>query len=309
MKKEEIIKRVKKVHGDKYILSAITDTKTEDKITIICPTHGEFTPRLKHLLNGHGCPKCSKKARKTFEEFEKEANVVHGNKYIYNDKTYINSHTKLGITCPKHGVFYQTPTNHLNGNGCPECKKDKLAEIFSSNTEEFIEKAKKIHGDKYIYTKTIYKNNHSLTTFICPIHGEFQQTPQAHLSGRGCSICKESHLERELRLFLIENNIEFEKSKHFDWLGRQEIDFYLPQYNIGIECQGKHHIGLGGWSDNFDFKHLYECDKKKNILCNENDLKLFYLIEKNYYQAALQFETYNEHNTFIDKSELLKQII
>lgn len=248
----------------------------------------------------------------TYDEFLKLAKNRHNNKFIYNEETercFNGSHSIIPIICQKHGVFEIEARRHLKYD-CKECSYENRMEKFRSNTEEFIEKARKVHGDDCDYSLVDYKGASEYVDIICKKCGNiFQQTPNQHLSGRGCPICKESHLERELRLFLIENNIEFEKSKHFDWLGRQEIDFYLPQYNIGIECQGKHHIGLGGWSDNFDFKHLYECDKKKNILCNENDLKLFYLIEKNYYQAALQFETYNEHNTFTDKSELLKQII
>jgi hypothetical protein len=50
---------------------------------------------------------------------------VHENKYNYNSCNYINSKTKIIITCPKHGEFIQTPSSHLSGKGCPFCKESK----------------------------------------------------------------------------------------------------------------------------------------------------------------------------------------
>ena len=58
-----------------------------------------------------------------------------------------------------------------------------------SNTEEFIKKAKKVHGNKYDYSKVNYINNHTNVTIICPEHGEFEQTPKGHLRGQGCPKC------------------------------------------------------------------------------------------------------------------------
>ena len=57
-------------------------------------------------------------------------------------------------------------------------------------TESFIEKAKKVHGDKYDYSKVEYKNCKTKVCIICPKHGEFWQEARQHLSGRGCPECK-----------------------------------------------------------------------------------------------------------------------
>ena len=56
-------------------------------------------------------------------------------------------------------------------------------------TDKFIKKAKTIHGNKYDYSKVKYVNNHTKVCIICPIHGEFWQTPMKHLIGRGCPKC------------------------------------------------------------------------------------------------------------------------
>lgn len=55
--------------------------------------------------------------------------------------------------------------------------------------DEFIKKAKEIHGDKYDYSKVNYINNHTSIIIICPEHGEFSQIPSSHLLGYGCKKC------------------------------------------------------------------------------------------------------------------------
>lgn len=117
-------------------------------------------------------------------------------------------------------------------------------------TEEFLKKAKEIHGNKYDYSKVEYTGNKFKVCIICPEHGEFWQKPNDHLSGRGCPKCKSSHLERETRILLEKNQIKYEEQKTFEWLKlkkQQYLDFYLPQYSIAIECQGEQHFQKSGW--------------------------------------------------------------
>lgn len=61
--------------------------------------------------------------------------------------------------------------------------------INKMKTEEFIEKSKNIHGNKYDYSKVEYKRNDEKVCIICPKHGEFWQTPNSHLNGYGCHKC------------------------------------------------------------------------------------------------------------------------
>ena len=118
------------------------------------------------------------------EEWIQKAKKVHGDKYDYSKVKYYNAHTKVCIICPIHGEFWQTPASHLMGNACPKCGgKTKL------NTDKFIHRAKEIHGDKYDYSKVEYINATTKVCIICPIHGEFWQTPAKHLSGKGCKKC------------------------------------------------------------------------------------------------------------------------
>ena len=64
-------------------------------------------------------------------------------------------------------------------------------------TEQFIKEAIRLHGNKYDYSKVVYKNSYSKVIIICPIHGEFLQTPNEHLHGHGCPICAKSVQKKE----------------------------------------------------------------------------------------------------------------
>lgn len=119
----------------------------------------------------------------TTEEFVAKSNIVHSNFYSYPD-TYKNSIEKIKILCPIHGIFEQEPRHHLKGHRCSKCAGNK--QLIS---QDFIEKAVKIHKNFYIYSKVIYKNTHSKVKIICPLHGEFEQSPNRHLYGQGCSQC------------------------------------------------------------------------------------------------------------------------
>ena len=144
-------------------------------------------------------------------------------------------------------------------------------------TEEFIERAKKIHDNRYDYSKVKYSNPNKKICIICPEHGDFWQKPYDHLGGHGCSMCKQSHLESEIENFLLYKKINFEAQKRFKWLGRQSLDFYLPDYNVAIECQGEQHFEPVNYFGGADaYKHILECDKKKKLLCEKNGIALMY---------------------------------
>ena len=127
----------------------------------------------------------------TRNEFISKSKEIHQDKnnkpiYEYNKVEYIGSKNKVIIICKKneHGEFLQSPNHHLKGNGCPKC-----GGRLKSNKEEFENKSKLIHENKYDYSKTIYVNSKSKITIICPKHGEFLQSPTLHIRGVGCPRC------------------------------------------------------------------------------------------------------------------------
>lgn len=142
------------------------------------------------------------------QEFKEKGKRLHNNKYDYSNVVYVNSRTKVKIICPKHGVFEQLPSSHLQGNGCPECAREwtdehKENQAKSSRksrgmtTEEWIERARQVHGDKYDYSQTVYVNQRTNVKIICPIHGLFEQKADSHIRGCGCRFCgleSENHI-------------------------------------------------------------------------------------------------------------------
>jgi hypothetical protein len=121
----------------------------------------------------------------TTEEFIKRSQEKHGDKYDYSKSIYVNKNTPVCIICPKHGEFWQKPCVHWIGCGCQKCADSGV----QLTTEEFIEKAKKVHGDKYDYSKTIYTIAHNKVIITCPKHGDFEQEASSHLCGKGCPLC------------------------------------------------------------------------------------------------------------------------
>ena len=303
---EIFIERVKQVHGNKYDYSKVVYKNNKAKICVICPKHGEFLIGAAHFLNGVGCKKCSsEKKRKMYtkplETFIEESRQVHNNKYDYSKVDYINGDTKVKIICPIHGEFFQTPHNHIRGNGCPQCKRAFLNKVKTKGTAKFIEQAKEIHGDKYDYSKVEYTNKDKKVCIICPVHGEFLQSPKVHLQGHGCPTCKSSKLEMKIEALLSENSIKFIAQcgkTNLEWLQRQRLDFYLPDYKIGIECQGGQHFKpVKRFGGDDTFKSIIIRDKRKKQLCNEHNVRLLYFSDKQY-----------EDNIITDENKLLEEI-
>jgi hypothetical protein len=297
VKREEIISKLKEINGDKYQYDLVNDSKLSDNVSIICPIHGIFSSRLSRLLKGSQCKHCVGKGKLTTEEFIEKAKLIHSNKYDYSKFEYVNAKIKGIIVCPIHGEFEMTPTNHINGCGCHYCYNEKRGNTQRSCTNSFIKKANIVHNNKYNYDKIKYINQNNKVVITCPIHGDFNQTPNNHLSGRGCPSCKQSHLEREVEQYLVDNNVQFEKQKRFKWLGKQSFDFYLPKYNIAIECQGRQHFeSVNKFGGNDYFKKIKELDNKKKILAKEHNIKLIY------------YSNIQKENVLTSKYKLLKEI-
>lgn len=190
MNKEQFIERAKQVHGDKYDYSKVEYINNKTNICIVCPVHGEFWQTPKNHLKGCHCPKCAGHYTMTTSEFIEKSIQIHGNKYDYNNVVYKNYKYKVNIICPEHGEFCQLPGNHLKGEGCIKCRNVEMAKNRADTIDQFIEKAKLVHGDKYDYSKVNYINNSTKICIICPEHGEFWQTPANHINlKQGCPKC------------------------------------------------------------------------------------------------------------------------
>ena len=282
---DSFLAQSKNLYGDKYDYSKVQYIDRSTEVCIVCPDHGEFWQKPSYHLrerSEHGCPLCniesrSMAARKTVEQFIAEAKEVHGNKYDYSKVEYSTSDAKVCIICPDHGEFWQTPNAHLAGHGCRQCSGN-----IRLTTEEFIAKARKVHGDKYDYSKVEYISTHIEVCIICPDHGEFWQKPSKHLSrGDGCPSCSLIS-EPIFRKVLQEiTSLKFPKKKP-EWLRNPntnsllELDCYNQKTKIAFELQGIHHYGpVEHWGGEEGFQKTLERDQIKKIICEEKGIHLF----------------------------------
>ena len=192
---DRFIAKSNEIFDCKYDYSRVIFKNVTDKVEIICKHHGEFFKSPINHLNGQGCPKCGRinganKLKLGVNNFISKANSVHKNKYNYDKSIYENSNLKIKIECVEHGYFMQTPSNHLKGQGCPKCGRIKGDKNRLLGLNRFIEKAKEIHDNKYIYDNTVYEKSHLKLEILCLQHGPFKQSPYKHLRGKGCPRCE-----------------------------------------------------------------------------------------------------------------------
>ena len=318
---EEFKNEVRSLYGSQFDFDEETVyLGNKYKVSVICKKHGKIMIQPDNFLHKHsGCPYCNKekridskhifnvsdgvckpRLRTTPHERIERAKTLYNGFYGYFCSDFSRSNAKAVIICPIHGEFAMSYDSHVNQkHECPKCKGNvKLTQ------EEFAKRLNDVWGDEYDVSKAIYKNMHENVTLICQEHGEFQRTPIELLYfKRGCPLCNVQHvsLENEIEILLQENEIIFETQKKFDWLGLLSLDFYLPQYNVAIECQGKQHFGFGGWSTSYDFEKQRERDERKYKLCKDNGIKMLY------FSNIKPKESYFDE-VFTDKGALLNSI-
>ena len=281
LSKEYITKKLEKYTNITKILSVEKNEKSP-LITYECSNDGIQTCSLNYLLE-YGCKTCkyNNKSKQIIDRFIEKARKIHGNKYDYSKVTSVKGKEKVCIICPEHGEFWQTKENHLKGEKCKECAKNDRNCKNTKTKDEFITSAKKIWGNKFDYSKVEYVDAKTKVCIVCPIHGEFWQTPSNHLSGYDCYECSKSQNSKEVRLRdTLKNDFQNEKidyQAHLPWLGRQTFDIYFPKYNIAIEYQGIQHFQpVEQFGGEETFKYMRERDIEKNKKSVENNCKILY---------------------------------
>jgi hypothetical protein len=294
--KEDFIKDATFVHNGYFTYEHAADfTNVSSYVTVTCPIHGDFKVNANNHLNGANCKKCAKegishkitKREKVHNstkklsqyEFINKLTKNYGNKYIITDKTiYKGYNQKLILCCKEHGEFQITPSHLFSGRGCPYCGGNK-----PKTREEIIELINEAqpYAD-YDYECFDYNGIHTTSRFKCKKCGcYFYNSPSNMIDHHnGCPSCNGSVMEKEIKFLLEKHNIKFEMEKTFNWLvnkGHLYLDFYLTDYNIAIECQGKQHFeevnfGCGKTL----LKETEERDLIKNKLCKEHNIKVIY---------------------------------
>ena len=289
---EWFIKKAQLIHGDKYNYDHTEYLGSFNKVKIWCNNCHEFFYPLAHShLQGTECKKCATQKRtKTQEKFLQEAIKIHGDKFGYELVNYTGALNKITIYCKKcKKYFEQQPILHINGCGCPYCARKHIT------TEDFISKAKLIHGNKYDYKDTTYKSCRTKVKIYCnKCKKYFFQAPEDHLQNKGCPFCKQSKGEKYIINWLEKNKILFFRQYKFkDCKDKRclPFDFYLPNYNLCIEFQGEQHfIDKPHFNKNKQSNYLIlrKHDQIKRNYCKDNNIKLLEISYKDNIEDKLK---------------------
>lgn len=216
------------------------------------------------------------------EVFQEKFNDKSNGEYELLSKYHLScekvkiKHLECGNT------FMMKPNNFLNGCKCPKCKNANIAKKLTLPPEEFIKKMNRIHGDAVSLVDN-YINAHTKSKFICNKCGNTWYTLPSNITHKtnptGCPYCKISQGERSIINFLDKNNILYiyqKKYKNLVGIGNNPLsyDFYLLNYNLLIEYQGKQHkeaIEVFGGEKYFDIQK--EHDRRKRQYAKEHNIK------------------------------------
>jgi len=182
--------------------------------------------------------------RLTTQEFIDRARAKHGDLYDYSRVKYTNVSTKVKILCSNHGEFLQAPEKHLFGRGCPSCKGG-----VRSNADEFVQKAKALHGDLYDYANVNYINSSTKVEILCKTHGSFSQVPTSHISGNGCPVCARGGVRLNTEDFikksrLVHGNLyDYSLTDYIDT--RTKVKIFCKDHGLFEQVANSHLSGKG----------------------------------------------------------------
>lgn len=240
------IQRSQSIHGDKFTYEKTTYFNSKTPVVITCVNHGDISVNPNnHINNKSGCPLCYGRIKKTSEQFITQVKQLHGDVFTFERTNYVGDGVKVTITCKQHGDFTPTPSNILQGSGCPACALEEASKRNRKDQNLFIEQASKLHFNKYDYSLVEYKNSASPIIITCPKHGNFNQLPTVHLDQRcGCPRCTSLRGEMEVQEYLQTLNLRFNQQQMFNECRdkrRLKFDFFLPDHGILIEYNGLQH--------------------------------------------------------------------
>jgi len=251
-----------------------------------------------NFIRGRKCPNCKtyfkkEKLNNFLKKCEKNNWDIIG--YYNNNKesTWKNCN-KILLKCNICGnMWYKNLSSIYDNSKCPKCSTKLSAEKRLSDETKSLQNILDVCKKRnYEFLGYCDKNGNNCewygsSTYLilkCLNCNQIWKTCTYYNfthNLRGCPKCKQSHLENEIKDLLLENGIIFEEQKRFDWLGYQSLDFFIPQKNIAIECQGRQHFEKGWWDNDDnklqkDFEKICYLDQNKNKLCKEHNITLIY---------------------------------
>ena len=184
------------VHSDKYNYDQNSWKNAHSKVTIICPTHGEFSQIASaHSNRGQGCPKCAdvstgERSRLSQPEFLYQCSSVHGDTYDLSETIYLGMGKPIKVICRSHGAFYPRAGNFVNrSSGCPTCSKLRVGMLSRKSESSHFDDFNNAHNGKYSYNRVYYVDGSAWVDATCATHGNFSMLAQDHKSGHACPKC------------------------------------------------------------------------------------------------------------------------
>ena len=232
----------------------------------------------------------------TTEEFIYKAKQIHGNKYDYSLVDYKRTDEKIIIICPVHGKFEQKPNAHLKGNNCRECSNYENGLRQRQTKEQFIEKAKKVHGDKIDFSKFEYITNKHHGICICTeCKIEWLSRPDILLANKShCPNCKINSIYT--KAYYLKHNIENHPCYIYLCVFKKEDEKFLK---IGISKNIKYRFRemceydiLVSNSYHTDFFNAY--DLEQSLLKEYAEYKYKPKYKFKGHTECLQFSVYDE---------------
>lgn len=244
--KPEFVAKARGVHGERFDYSKVEYVNSTTKVVIFCPEHGDFAQAPANHLSGFGCLKCGygnagQYHKKNTDSFIAEARKIHGNAYSYLKTVYRGAREKLVVTCPLHGDFEQVAYVHLKANpseACLQCSYESRGERHQLSLDDFLAKATALHKKQYDYSLVgaEFYGAAKAVSIVCPVHGQFKQTPISHLRGSGCRKCATERLAAQLRKS-TEEFISNAKRIHGELYDYSKVDYKGAFDNVTIICK------------------------------------------------------------------------
>lgn len=182
----------------RYNLEKAVYKNARTKVTLTCLHHGDFDILPRDIVRrSYLCKACKDEfsaqgTQQNAEAFAERVREKFGaDAFDLSELGYQDTQSLVTLVCQKHQTRHQIRPYDLDKltYGCTDCRNEALREKYTAPPAQFLEKAKAIHGDRYDYGKVNYQGSHHKVTIECRVHGEFEQTPASHLSGRGCPKC------------------------------------------------------------------------------------------------------------------------
>lgn len=272
--KEQVIKELQERFPNLQLIGDYVGAN--EKMLIKCTNCGHEWYAIPRSVKAskHGCVKCGHlKAN-----YEKSLQYFL-NKYDSNQNELIEFESchKVVVKCKKCGYIRTTTADNIYRYGCPACGQIKTHESQKLSKEEFIERAVKVHGNSYDYSKIEYVNYNTKVCIVCPKHGEFWQEPRKHLVDKcGCPKCSSSHGEKLICAILNELKIQYQHQVRINnpyadnnFIVDFKINDLIIEYN-GIQ----HYVPVEHFGGELKFQKQKQRDQHLRQYCQDNNLKL-----------------------------------